>query len=62
MKISEIRVPNPLIQLLLPMVTKEQNQKVKILRDIVIFVGRMLIDAGASPTSSEPADLFLKAP
>jgi len=44
------------------MVTKEQNQKVKILRDIVIFVGRMLIDAGASPTSSEPADLFLKAP
>jgi hypothetical protein len=37
------RVPNPLSQLLLPMVTKDQNQKVRRLRDIAIFVGEMVI-------------------
>jgi hypothetical protein len=40
---NKTRVPNPLNQLLLPMVIKELNQKARRLRDIVIFVGEMVI-------------------
>jgi hypothetical protein len=35
--------PNPLNQRLLPMVIKDQNQEVRRLRDIVIFVGEIVI-------------------
>jgi hypothetical protein len=40
---KNIRVPNPLRQLQLLMVTKEQNIKVRILTDIATFVIKMVI-------------------
>jgi hypothetical protein len=37
------RVPNPLSQLLLLMVTKEKNLKIRRLTDIATFVGKMVM-------------------
>jgi hypothetical protein len=38
-----IRVPNPLRQLFLPMKTKEKNIKIRILTDIATFVIKMVM-------------------
>jgi hypothetical protein len=40
---SKTRVPNPLRQLQLLMVTKEQNLKIRRLTDIATFVGKMVM-------------------
>jgi hypothetical protein len=40
---NNLRVPNPLRQLQLPMVTKEQNIKVRILTDTATFVIKMVM-------------------
>jgi hypothetical protein len=40
---SKTRIPNPLLQLLQLMVTKEKNPKIRILTDIATFVGNMVV-------------------